>query len=125
MVDVEKAFDTVWHDGLVYKLYKYDAPGYLLHIIRSYLKDRSYVVSLNNEISSSRNIPAGVPQGSLLGPFLFILYTNDIPKLKNTRLSMYADDTAILTSAYGLKPIASKLQKSFQNLNKYFEKWKI
>jgi hypothetical protein len=125
MLDVEKAFDTVWHDGLLYKLLKLKTPNYLMHMIRSYLGRRSYVVSVNNELSTPRNIPAGVPQGSLLGPFLFILYTNDIPILKNTHISMYADDTAIISSSYSLKPIARKLEKSFINLNNYFKKWKI
>lgn len=125
MLDVEKAFDTVWHEGLVYKLDKYKTPHYLIQIIRSYLQDRSYVVSLNNDNSTPRKIPAGVPQGSILGPYLYIIYTNDIPILKNTSLSIYADDTAVLTSSYGLKPIATKLQKSLHNLNKHLKKWKI
>ena len=125
MLDVEKAFDTVWHDGLIYKLHKYKTPNYLINLLRSYLDCRSFVVSVNNEHSLPRNIPAGVPQGSLLGPFLFILYTNDISILKNTSLSMYADDTAIISSSYGLKPISNKLQKSLVTLNNYFNKWKI
>lgn len=125
MIDAEKAFDTVWHDGLIYKLKQNDTPEYIIRTIRSYLSGRSYVVSLNDEYSIPRNIPAGVPQGSILGPYLFILYTNDIPILKNTILSMYADDTAVVTSSYSPARISSKLNKSFLILNDYFKKWRI
>jgi len=69
LLDVEKAFDTVWHDGLLYKISKLKAPRYLLHIIKSYLKGRSYVVSLNKELSEPRKIPAGVPREAFSGRF--------------------------------------------------------
>lgn len=96
---MEKAFDTMW---IIKKKFKYKAFKYFIQIIHLYLKDRSYVVWINNEIYSQRKILARVPQGSLLELFLFILYTNDITILKNTQLSMYTNDTGILIIIYGL-----------------------
>ena len=67
LLDVEKAFDTVWHKGLVYKLISYGIPLYLVKIVQSFLTNRSYNVFINSSYSEKYNIDAGVPQGSVLG----------------------------------------------------------
>jgi len=82
-------------------------------------------VSLGDHCSSTRQITAGVPQGSLLGPVLFIIYISDVPKHQNAHLSMYADDTAIYASSPSVN-ISTKIVKNyFKKLLEYYQKWKI
>ncbi|XP_055633637.1 uncharacterized protein LOC129773979 [Toxorhynchites rutilus septentrionalis] len=99
LFDVEKAFENVWHDGLVYKLQRYGLPIFLVKIIQSYLLDRTFRVSLNGSNSDAFYTSSGVPQGSILGPILFNLFTSVIPTLPDGGiLSLFADDTSINTS---------------------------
>ena len=87
--------------GLLYKLTEILLPDCYLHLIASFLRNRTFRVRVDNTLSSERAITAGVPQGSVLGPLLFSVYVNDVPKLPGTRLVMFADDTAV----YGLSLI--------------------
>jgi Reverse transcriptase (RNA-dependent DNA polymerase)/Endonuclease-reverse transcriptase len=124
-LDIEKAFDTVWHDGLIHKLLINKVPNYLILIIRSYLTHRKLVVNVNSEISSPKSISAGVPQGSLLGPLLFAIYINDIPIPKNCHIALYADDTACFTSSIKPEAIRKNLELAVKTLTDHFTKWKI
>ena len=93
-VDLPKAFDTLNHDILLYKLMTY---GIAIDWFSSYLKNRDQFVNLNNVLSNKSKITTGVPQGSILGPLLFILYINDICNSSQLlRFILYADDTNIL-----------------------------
>ena len=76
-LDILKAFDKVWHEGLMFKLKSYGIDGDLLKLFINYLEDRKGRVVLNGQDSFWKNILAGVPQGSVLGPILFLIYTNN------------------------------------------------
>ena len=92
LLDVSKAFDKVWHEGLPFKLANSPIPSSLVFFLRSYLSDRTFRVSVDGTCSAVRPVAAGVPQGSVLGPVLYLVYTNDLPVLPGVTLSLFADD---------------------------------
>ena len=94
-LDISKAFDKVWHDCLIFKLQTYDIHGKLLKLLKSYLKDRHQRVLLNGQPSSWKKLLAGVPQGSVLGPLLLLIYINDLPDGLTSRCKIFADDTSL------------------------------
>ncbi|EFA13335.2 putative RNA-directed DNA polymerase from transposon X-element-like Protein [Tribolium castaneum] len=124
-LDIEKAFDTVWHQGLIIKLLKFKIPHYLTKIIKSFLDNRTFQVSLKNTLSKKHPIPAGVPQGAVLSPTLFNLYINDIPRSSNTTLSLFADDTALISQSWQAKIANTKIQSHLDKLSQFYNKWKI
>lgn len=125
LLDFSKAFDVVWHDGLIHKLVNSDIPRYITRIIQSYLTNRHFLVHTNNSQSDLHPVSAGVPQGSILGPFLFNLYIHDIPIPKFCQLALYADDTAIFTTSHRLDTISRRLQASVSVLTPYYSRWKL
>ena len=94
-LDISKAFDRVWHAGLLQKLASHGISGNILKIIKSFLQDRAMTVSLDGEISSTYPITAGVSQGSILGPILFLAYINDLSDNMICDLAMFADDSSL------------------------------
>lgn len=124
-LDIEKAFDTVWHNGLLLKLLKIKTPLYLIKLIKSFLENRTFQLSINQNLSKKLNIPAGVPQGAVLSPTLFNIYINDIPKSLNTQLSLFADDTAIISSSWQAHTADKKTQSHLNQISQYFNKWQI
>jgi len=125
LLDIEKAFDSVWHDGLIFKLNSYGIPKYLLKLIKSFVTDRKFLVAINGTYSSQRNIPAGVPQGSVLSPLLYTLFISDFKKPKYCEMAYYADDTTIMAVAKQTKTIIKRLHKGLTSCNRYLKKWKI
>ncbi|GBP11394.1 Probable RNA-directed DNA polymerase from transposon BS [Eumeta japonica] len=96
--DVAKAFDRVWHAGLIHKLYKLELRDRLVLIIHHYISNYHFSFRLYNTYSSMRPIRAGVPQGSTLSPLLYSAYVNDIPHPSTgVQLALLADDTALLS----------------------------
>ncbi len=101
LLDLKKAFDFINHDLLLMKLKHYGIRGLPLLWLTNYLMDRTQKVKLNGSFSNVQPISAGVPQGSILGPVLFILFINDVFQFNSTNCEvyLYADDTAIIFSA--------------------------
>ena len=93
--DISKAFDRVWHRGLLHKLYHIGIRDNILNWFKSYLSNRQQRVIFNNTNSSWMSISARVPQGSILGPLLFLIYINDIVKDIVSQIRLFADDTSL------------------------------
>lgn len=127
LLDLRKAFDSVWHDGLVHKLINFKYPTYLTKLVQSYLVDRRASVSLNGSQSSTFKVQSGVPQGSLIAPHLFNIFVNDIPKFSHGNLALYADDTAFSVEVpwKSLKSAKKKLVAAVEKLQEFFSSWKI
>ena len=96
-LDLSKAFDKVWHQGLLFKLESFEIRGKLLNLLKDYLSNRFQRVLLNGQESSWLPIKAGVPQGSILGPLLFLIYINDLPDGLNSIAKLFADDTFLFS----------------------------
>ena len=90
-LDISKAFDKVWHDGLVFKLKSYGVEGELLSLLKNYIQSHEQRVVLNGQTSGWRKINSGVPQGSVLGPLLFLIYINDLPDGMMSMCKTFAD----------------------------------
>lgn len=125
LLDIEKAFDTVWHKFLIYLLYDYKLPLYLVKIIANYLKRRRFFVSVNKSKSSKRKIAAGVPQGSILGPILFIYFINAIPRSPDVDVALFADDTAASVASWKKSLAVKKALNKFLEIRNFFIKRKI
>lgn len=123
-LDVSQAFDKVWHKGLLIKL-RDQLPHTWCALLESYLTDRQFRVTHEEAITEWKDISAGVPQGSVLGPILYLLYTADIPNDDNTTLAMFADDTAILSTRNSQLTATDNLQKSIDNIFAWTRRWKI
>ena len=123
-LDVAQAFDKVWHKGFLIKL-RDQLPHTWCALLESYLTDRQFRVVHEEAITEWKDISAGVPQGSVLGPILYLLYTADIPNDNNTTLAMFADDTAILSTRNSQLTATDNLQKSINNIFAWTRRWKI
>ena len=93
--DINKVFDRVWHKGLLHKLENIDCTGKLLEWFKSYLCERKQRVVIKGQASNGTDVEAGVPQGSVLGPLLFLIFINDILKDTNSSIRLFADDTSL------------------------------
>ena len=98
-VDLAKAFDTVNHSILLTKLEHYGVRGNALSLLTPYLKNRKQFTQINYNVSAKRNIVCGVPQGSVLGPLLFLVYVNDICNASDFNVRLFADDTLLFMSS--------------------------
>lgn len=125
LLDMQKAFDRVWTEGLIYKMSIQQIPLYMCRLIHSYLTKRTFTVRINNAKSHPKTIAAGVPQGSVLGPKLYTLYISDLPLFEKTKTAVYADDTAIYSHSYYTDVARKQLQIHNNILQPYFKKWKL
>ena len=120
-LDLSKAFDSISHNILLNKLSLYGIRGTSLDLFKSYLTNRLQYVHIKNLDSNLQNVTCGVPQGSVLGPLLFLLYINDMPLISSLiSYILYADDTTGLYSSPSLDDLFSTVQTELNNLNNWF-----
>lgn len=121
-LDLSKAFDTLNHDILIHKLNNYGIRGLANNWIRDYLSNRKQYVVFNGKSSPPSSISCGVPQGSILGPLLFLLYINDLPLCsKQLHFILFADDTNILFSHKDPKSLEEILNKELLGISNWFK----
>ena len=119
-IDFSKAFDTIPHDKLLKSLERSGLRGQCYKLLQDYLKNRTFAVKVGTSLSTTIDIKYGVPQGSKLGPILFLLYANDmIQQLNNENVFAYADDTAIINSSICLHKAIDKCQKELDIISKW------
>jgi hypothetical protein len=118
--DLKKAFDTCDHDILLKKLKNLGVTGTNLKWFENYLKGRLQFVSINNSISKTTSIKKGVPQGSILGPILFLIYINDLPLCTNLESLLFADDTTLYESDENIESLIAKVNIEFTRVTQYF-----
>ena len=121
--DFSKAFDKVWHKGLLSKLKSYGINGNLHQWFESYLSDRQQKVVINNSSSNFLKVSAGVPQGSVLGPLLFIIYINDIAENLISLTRLFADDTSFSSSGCDELQIQSVINHDLNALSEWSRQW--
>ena len=124
--DFSKAFDTVPHEGLIYKLRMFGIINPLYKWLQSFLENRTLVVTLNNSLSTPRPIKSGVIQGSVLGPLLFLLYVNDISKeIHHGKSFLYADDLKIVYNLSDRSPsdITNDIQRDLARIDNWCTTW--
>ncbi len=129
-LDLTRAFDTVWHKGLLYKLDKYGIKDHengnkILSWFKSYLFERGHRVSIDGKVSDLRFINAAVPQGSVLGPLLFLVYINDVTHDIDSDIFLFADDTSIFKSGKDNKVSANIINSDLNKIALWAKKWKI
>ena len=124
-LDISKAFDRVWHDGLLYKLERCGISGQLLFLVKSFLKDRKQRTVLNGQCSSWGDISAGVPQGSILGPLFFLVYINDLTKDLRCNFKLFADDTSLFTVVEDSNAAATDMNHDLKLINQWAHSWRM
>jgi ribonucleases P/MRP protein subunit RPP40 len=123
-LDFSKAFDRVNHSLLVHKLYHYGVRGTLNRWISDFLRDRKQAVVINGAKSDFINVESGVPQGSVLGPCLFLVYINDLPNRLTPSARLFADDTAVYSIVSSTED-QTRLQQDLNPLSEWEESWEM
>jgi hypothetical protein len=121
-LDVAQASDKVWHEGLFHKIEQL-VPAEYSQLLKSYLSDRYYRVKQEDQYSQLKQIKAGVLQGSVLGPVLYLLYMSDLPQPEEPTVATFADDTANMAVDGSLEEATEKLQQAVNKVNKWTRKW--
>ena len=115
-IDLSKAFDTVDHHIVVSKLENYGANGNNLRWFQSYLENRKQYLNFNNKITTSSEITCGVPQGSILGPLLFLIYVNELNNASSILDTMFADDANLFYSHENIHQLFTKANEELEKI---------
>ena len=124
-LDLSKALDTIWHEGLAYNLTANGLSGNILKILKDYLADPKQKVLLNGKSLNWNIISAGVPQRSVLGPLLFLIYINDIVHNVECDSKLFADDASLFMMVRDVNKAALDLSKDLSNINLWAWQWKM
>ena len=124
-LDISKAFDKVWHDGLIFKLKQNGISGSLLKLFENYLLNRKQRVVLNGTYSDYSIIESGVPQGSVLGPLLFLIYINDLEINIKSNIKFFADDTMLFSIVKDPVISANDLNHDLNIIRRWAHQWKM
>ena len=124
-LDASAAFDRVWHDALLFKLKQIGITGTLLRWLENYLTNRKQRVVINGKKSEWTHISAGVPQGSILGPLLFLIYVNDIINDIESEILLFADDTCIFEPVTDPIQSINKLNRDLEKLSSWAKQWLV
>ena len=125
-LDISKAFYKVWHDGLLHKLKRNGVNGNMLKIIESFISDRMQRVTINGSNSDWIAVEAGVPQGSVLGPLLFLVYINDLSDIVDSEMRIFADDTFIFQIIPSNSQSASNtIHRDLCKITEWANQWKM
>lgn len=121
LIDITKAFDTVNHNILLHKMYCMGIRGTSYSLIKSYLRERTQMVKIQNEFSSEIHLNVGVPQGSVIGPILFLFYIESIFKINlHGEITAFADDMALVYNGPSFRHVSSYIESVLQTLRKWF-----
>ena len=124
-MDISKAFDRVWHEGLIYKIKHIGVTGPPLELIQSFLSHRFQRVVLNGQSSTWLPVTAGVPQGSILGPLLFLIYINDLSNNLSSTAKLFADDTSLFSVVNDVNLSQFHLNSDFKKISEWAYQWKM
>ena len=120
LIDLQKAFDTIDHKILLDKMNYISFSEQAIVWFTSYLSNRNFLVNIDKRLSDPGNVTCGVPQGSILGPLLFLLYANDMSQAVSSDLYLYADDSCLIFQHKDVNIINEPLNKDFSNLCDWF-----
>ena len=124
-LDISKAFDRVWHDGLILKLERCGVSGNLLSLTKNFLIGRKQRTVLNGKSSSWGDISAGVPQRSILGPSFFLVYINDLTENLKCNVQLFADDTSLFTVAQDPISAANDMNHDLELISQWAHDWRM
>ena len=116
-LDISKALDKVWHDGLLHKLKENGIKGPMLNVLKDFLCSRKQRVVLDGQHSSWSDVVPGVPQGFILGPLLFLIYINDLSDGLHSNPKLFADDTSLFWTVHDITETTNELNKDVRKIN--------
>ena len=109
----------MWHDGIIFKLTQNGIVGNLLNLLRDFLNERKQRLVLNGQFSTWKNVNAGVPQSSIRGPLLFLIYINDLKEGLSSNAKLFVDDTSFFSVVHDIQTSANKLNKDLERISKW------
>ena len=124
-LDISKAFDKVWHEGLIFKLATNGIEGNILCLLRSFLSNRHQRTVLNGITSEWLPLNSGVPQGSVLGPLLFLVYINDLTDNISSNIKLFADDASLFLRVVDVSMCHQNIKMDLDTINNWAFQWKM